>query len=100
MRTIGSGAGIDEPAGEWHNVRMSWIPVHTSDCILCSGRTKKGLEPFCTYNCPTRAMTYGDKENPISAVSVRMKELREKGYRIFQLPLWEQTRPEIYYAEK
>jgi len=100
VRTIGSRAGIDEPAGEWPNVRMSWMPVYTSDCILCGKRTKEGLEPFCTYNCPTKAMTYGDLDDPKSDVSMSMKKLREKSYRIFQLPVWEGTRPEIYYSEK
>ena len=100
VRTIGSGVGIDEPAGKWPNVSMSWMPVFTSDCILCGKRTKQGLEPFCSYNCPTKAITYGDLENINSTVSLRMKELRENGSRIFQLPAWERTRPEVYYAEK
>jgi len=100
VRTIGSGAGIDEPAGKWPNVSMRWMPVYTSDCILCGKRAKNGLEPFCTYNCPTKALTYGDLEDSNSAVSVRIAELRGKGYRIFQLPVWERTRPEIRYAEK
>jgi len=29
-----------------------------------------------------------------------MTELRDKGYRVFQMQAWEHTRPEIYYAEK
>ena len=100
VRTIGSGAGIDEPVGEWPNVHMSWMPIYTLDCILCDKRTKKGLEPFCTYNCPTKALTYGDADDPDSSVSMRMEALQKKGYRIFQLPIWEKTRPEIHYAEK
>lgn len=100
VRTLGDGSGIDEPAGKWPNLKMSWMPVFTSDCIMCSPRTPKGREPYCTYNCPTKAMTYGDRNNPESEVSIKMKELQEKGYRIFQLPPWERTQPEIYYAEK
>lgn len=100
VRTIGSGAGVDEPAGEWPNVHMSWMPVYTSECILCVKRTRDGLEPYCTYNCPAKALTYGDLNDPDSPVSVRMRELREKGYNIFQLPAWERTRSEIHYAER
>ena len=100
VRTIGSGAGIDEPAGTWPNLSMSWMPVHTPDCTLCGERTEKGMQPYCTYNCPTKAMTYGDLDSPKSPISTRMAELREKGYRVFQLPAWERTRPEIWYAER
>jgi Fe-S-cluster-containing dehydrogenase component len=100
VRTIGNGSGVDEPAGEWPNLRMSWMPIYTSECILCVKRIEEGMEPFCTYNCPTKALTFGDLNIPDNPVSVRMKELRSKGYRIFQLPAWERTREEIYYAEK
>ena len=100
VRTIGSGAGIDEPGGIWPDVHMSWMPMHTTDCTLCGERTAGGQEPYCTYNCPTRAMTFGDLDDAQSPISVRINELREMGYRIYQLPSWEQTRPEIYYAEK
>jgi Fe-S-cluster-containing dehydrogenase component len=100
VRTIGSGSGIDEPAGVWPNVHMSWMPMHTQDCTLCGERVEQGLEPYCSYNCPTKAMTFGDLEDKSSPINTRMAELKEKGYRIFQLPAWERTRPEIWYAEK
>jgi molybdopterin-containing oxidoreductase family iron-sulfur binding subunit len=99
VRTIG-GNSIDEPAGEWPNVWMKWMPVHTTDCTLCGERTAKGQEPYCTYNCPNRAMTFGDLEDPKSPISLRMQELREMGYTIFQQPSWERTRSDIFYAEK
>jgi molybdopterin-containing oxidoreductase family iron-sulfur binding subunit len=100
VRTLGSGTGIDEPAGTWPDLHMSWMPIHTQDCTLCGERTEQGLEPFCTYNCPTKAMTFGDLEDPQSSISKRMAELKEIDYRIFRLPAWERTRPEIVYAEK
>jgi Fe-S-cluster-containing dehydrogenase component len=99
VRTIGAG-GIDEPAGEWPNVWMSWIPIHTADCTLCGDRTEAGLEPYCVFNCPNKAMTFGDLDDPTSPVVKRIEDLRAKGFRIFQLPTWERTREEIYYAEK
>lgn len=100
VRTLGSGSGIDEPAGVWPNLWMKWLPVHTSDCTLCGERTDQGYEPYCTYNCPTDAMTFGDLEDPQSPVSKRLAELKAMGYRIFELPARERTRPEIVYAEK
>lgn len=99
VRTIG-GAGIDEPSGTWPDVHMSWMPIHTSDCTLCGARTDQGQEPFCTYNCPTKAMTYGDLDDPQSLVSQKIDELRGRGFRIFKLPEWERSRSEIIYASK
>jgi Fe-S-cluster-containing dehydrogenase component len=100
VRTIGSGSGIDEPAGVWPNVLMRWMPIYTQDCIFCGARVEQGLEPYCSYNCPTKAMTFGDLEDESSPINIRMADLKDKGYRIFQLPTWERTRPEIFYAEK
>lgn len=100
VKTLGSGAGIDRPAGVWPNLSMSWIPVHTPDCTLCGERTEEGLEPYCVYSCTNDAMTYGDLDDPQSAVALKVEELRVRGFRIFKLPEWERTRPEIMYASK
>jgi Fe-S-cluster-containing dehydrogenase component len=100
IRTKGGGAGIDEPAGVFPNLRMSWMPIYTLDCTLCGDRQENGSEPYCSYNCPTKAMTFGNLDDPQSPITVRMNQLKEKGYRIFQIPAWERARPEIYYAEK
>lgn len=100
VRTNGDGSGIDEPAGVWPDVSMSWMPIYTTNCRLCGSRIAEGLEPFCTYNCPSQAMTFGDLDDSESPVSVKMDELKRMGYKIFQLPSWEGTRREIYYAEK
>jgi Fe-S-cluster-containing dehydrogenase component len=100
VRTIGSGSTIDEPAGKWPDLHMSWMPVFTSECVMCGRRTPKGSEPYCCYNCPTGALTYGNLGDKESEISKHMEELRQKGYSIFQLPEWERTRAEIYYAGK
>jgi Fe-S-cluster-containing dehydrogenase component len=99
VRTIG-GSNTDEPAGEWPNLHMSWLPVHTSECILCADRAKEGKDPYCVYNCPVHAMTYGDLDDPDSPIALRIRYLKNKSYRIFQLPEWEKNRKEIYYADK
>ncbi len=99
VRTIGGG-GMDEPAGTWPDLKMNWMPIHTAGCSLCHNRTKTGDEPFCSSSCPTRAMTFGNIDDPKSPISVRMKDLKEMGYRVYQIPSYERTRPEIYYAEK
>jgi Fe-S-cluster-containing dehydrogenase component len=99
IRTNG-GNDIDEPGGVWPNLYMSWTPVYTSKCNMCGDRTKNGDEPFCTYNCPTNALTFGDTSDPQSTISLRIEELKEKGFRIFQPHPWEASHKGIYYAQK
>lgn len=100
VRTLGSGEGIDRPAGVWPNLKMSWIPVMSESCVMCSGRTSQGELPYCVHNCPTEAMTYGDSDDKDSAVSLKENELRERGFRLFALPSWENSRTGILYASK
>ena len=100
VRTLGSGAGIDRPAGIWPNLHMSWLPIHTQDCTLCGSRTEQGFDPYCVHNCPNDAMIYGDLDDPKSAVALKLAALREGGYHIFKLPEWEKSRSEIVYATK
>ncbi len=100
VRTLGSGEGIDRPAGVWPDLHMSWIPIHTPDCTLCGERTEAGQDPYCVHNCPNRAMTYGDLDDPDSLVSKGIEDLRERGFRIFKLPDWEHSRRDIIYASR
>ncbi len=100
VRTLGSGEGIDKPAGVWPNLHMSWLPIHTPKCTLCARRTAEGEIPYCVYNCSTGAMTYGDLDDPQSDISKKLSELRSRGYQIFTLPVWEGGRSGILYAKK
>lgn len=100
IRQLGNPGKLDEPIGKWPNVWMGWLPVATDSCMLCSDRTDEGEDPYCVFNCPNLAMTYGDLDDPKSKIVQEMQALRAKGYRFFQLPQWEGTRPEIYYADK
>ena len=100
VNTIGSGKGIDSPGGTWPDVWMSWEPIYTKKCTLCAERTAGGDQPFCTYNCPTKALTYGDMDDEQSAISLRMKELKDIGFSIFQKPEEENSSKNVYYAKR
>lgn len=100
VKTLGNGEGIDRPAGVWPNLHMSWMPMYTKQCIFCAPRIKEGKQPYCEYNCPTRAISFGDVDDPDSEIAKTASELKEKGFRIFALPAWEGTRENILYASK
>ena len=94
VRTLGSGEGIDRPGGTWPNLHMSWMPVWSQSCIKCPKRVGEGLEPYCVYACPNRALSIGD------AAEVKEAELRDKGFRFFTLPAWDKSKEDVIYAEK
>jgi len=100
VRTLGSGEGIDRPAGQWPNLTMSWMPVHSDKCILCKNRTAIGDSPYCAHSCPTQALVYGDLDDPSSQIAQKLTDLRDKGFRVFQLPSWENSKKEVIYASK
>ncbi len=92
VRTLGSGEGIDRPAGEWPDLRMSWMPVWSKACTKCAPRLADGKPPYCVHSCPTRALTFGED------VPAKIDELKERGFRIFDLPAWENSKDGIRYA--
>lgn len=99
VRTLGGG-GVDTPGGEWPNLHMKWEPVYTNECIKCSGDASTDHEPYCVYNCTTEAITCGDIADPESKISKEMDRLKGMGYKVSQLPSWEPTMKDVYYAEK
>ncbi len=95
VRTLGSGEGVDRPAGTWPNLHMSWMPVWSEKCVKCAPRLAEGhTEPFCVKCCPNGALTYGE------AVDKEVANLRDKGFRVCSLPAWESSREGIVYASK
>ena len=92
VRTLGSGEGIDRPAGIWPDLHMSWIPVWFESCNRCPERLSEDEPPYCVYACPNSALKWGDE------VPEAVEELREKGFRIFHQPSWDPVRHDITYA--
>ena len=92
VRTLGSGEGIDRPAGTWPDLHMSWMPFYTQGCIKCKPRTDAGELPYCVKNCPNKALAYG-----ADAVE-KIEAARARGARIYKLPAWEHGKRDVVYA--
>ena len=92
VRTLGSGEGIDRPAGVWPDLRMSWMPTYSQFCIKCKPRTDAGELPYCVAQCPNKALAYG-----ADAVE-KIEAARQRGARIYQLPAWEDSKEGVVYA--
>lgn len=100
VRTNGSGAGIDRPAGEYPNLSMNWMPVYKKSCTFCPDRLKDNKEPFCVYNCPTKALSFGEENDPDSEFSKNVERCKNLHYHFFEIPSYEETRGNIVYATK
>ena len=61
-------------------------------CNFCRDRVRAGKLPACVANCPTIARYFGDLDDPLSEISVLIKE---RGG--FTLHPELGTRPSVYY---
>jgi molybdopterin-containing oxidoreductase family iron-sulfur binding subunit len=62
-------------------------------CDFCADRLDKGLKPYCVETCLTKALIFGDLDDPNSDVNRALKEPR------IRLRLREElgTQPSVYY---
>lgn len=54
-------------------------------CTFCFDRISNNLVTACTKSCPTRAITFGDKEDKISEAEARVQELQDQGFNNAQI---------------
>lgn len=98
VRTNGSGAGIDRPAGVFPNLKMNWQPIFKKSCTFCPERLKEGELPFCVNCCPTDALAFGDDSDPESAYSKELSRVEKAHRHVFELPAYEDARANVSYA--
>jgi Fe-S-cluster-containing dehydrogenase component len=66
------------------------LPKKASKCTLCIHRIAVGKEPICVSGCPSKAMTFGDLDDPESPI-------RAKLWRSVQLMASKGTNPKVSY---
>jgi Fe-S-cluster-containing dehydrogenase component len=65
-----------------------------SKCTLCYHRITRGLLPACVQSCPKGARMFGDLHDPLSHLSIFMKQRR---YRVLKPEMG--TKPKCYYVD-
>lgn len=65
---------------------------YADKCTFCIHRVKDGLEPACVAVCPTHCMTFGDLDDPNSAIS-RLLDSRKNHALLTDAG----TKPRIFY---
>jgi Fe-S-cluster-containing dehydrogenase component len=63
-------------------------------CTFCLHRVKEGLEPACVSTCPSRAMIFGDLEDPSSPL---VRTLGVRKHRALKPEAG--TKPNLFYLE-
>jgi len=69
-------------------------------CDFCTERLDQGLEPACVATCMSRAIVFGDLDNPDSEISKMIERNDVKPDRPLYPPHFSQIfRPSVYYTE-
>lgn len=100
VRTHGSGAGIDRPLGVYPNLRMGWQPVFQKSCTFCGPRVADEYEPYCSYNCPTQAIAFGNSDDAESDYSISEQRCKDLKYHLFEMGSYEDKHANITYATR
>jgi len=61
--------------------RISQVDQKAYKCTLCSDRVAVGQGPACAKACPTRAITFGTKEQMLKDAALRIEDLKSRGYK-------------------
>jgi Fe-S-cluster-containing dehydrogenase component len=61
-----------------YDARFIMPEGYIGKCTFCEHRIRQGLDPACVSTCPTRCMTFGDLNDPLSDVSRLLKSRKYK----------------------
>ncbi|PHQ69836.1 MAG: formate dehydrogenase subunit beta [Paracoccus sp.] len=60
--------------------RISKVDHKSYKCTLCSDRVAVGQGPACAKACPTKAITFGTKDDMTALANERIEDLKSRGY--------------------
>jgi len=82
--------GQKAPYGETEDPHRKHLPGKSSICTLCVHRIELGKEPACVEGCPSRAMIFGDLDDPNSPIHKKLPKSE-------QFLKSEGTNPKVFY---
>jgi len=59
-----------------HEAYQKWQKGAAQKCTLCVHRIDNGLKPACVETCPTKALVFGDLNDPKSEIAILVTERR------------------------
>ncbi|MCL4749474.1 MAG: 4Fe-4S dicluster domain-containing protein [Myxococcales bacterium] len=75
-----------------YEVRYMHPEGYVDKCTFCIHRVREGLQPACVTVCPTKALTFGDLDDPRSEVHQQLQTRQHK-----VLKPEEDTRPRLFF---
>lgn len=75
-----------------YNARYVHEKGYVDKCTFCLHRVDRGLQPACVTNCPTKALTFGDKNDPETEVA---RQLQTRQHKVLRKELG--LRPNHYF---
>jgi len=75
-----------------YEVRYMHPEGYVDKCTFCIHRVREGLDPACVTVCPTKALTFGDLDDPRSEVHQQLLTRQHK-----VLKPEEGTRPRLFF---
>lgn len=61
-----------------YNARFVHPEGYVDKCTFCVHRVSEGLKPACVTVCPTKSLTFGDRNDPNSEISKVLKSRKQK----------------------
>jgi len=77
-----------------YNARYVHSDGYVDKCTFCLHRVERGEQPACVSNCPTKALTFGDLNDPDSEVA---QLRRSRSHKTLQPELG--LEPNVYFLE-
>lgn len=75
-----------------YEVRYMHPDGYVDKCTFCIHRVKEGKDPACVTVCPTKALTFGDLDDPRSVV---FRQLQARQHKVLKPE--EDTRPKLFF---
>ncbi len=75
-----------------YEVRYMHPDGYVDKCTFCVHRVREGKDPACVTVCPTKALTFGDLDDPRAAV---FQQLQARGWKVLKPE--EGTSPRLFF---